>query len=370
MIPVCEPVLLGNEKQYVMECLDTVWISSRGKYIALFEKKFSEYCGVSHGVACSSGTAGLHMAMEILGIGQDDEIIIPNLTIIVSANVVIMSGAKPVLVDVDPVTWGLDPAKIEERITDKTKAIMLVHMYGHPCDMDPINAIAKKYGLFVIEDCCQSHGAHYKGKMTGALSDISVFSFYGNKTITCGEGGMLLTDNEELAEKARLFRDNGFQEPRFIHTIRGMNYRLTNMQAAVGLAQTEKLGWAVARKRELANKYMELLEDFEYVTLPVERPWAKNAYWMFAILINPGFGLSKTEVMQKLKERGVDSRSFFYPISQQPAVQGNDPRFPDIQGHWPVSDDLAARGLYLPSGLGLTDDQIAYCVDTLKALRG
>ncbi len=222
MIPVCEPVLLGNEKQYVMECLDTVWISSRGKYIPLFEKKFSEYCGVSHGIACSSGTAGLHMAMEILGIGQGDEIIIPNFTIIVSANVVIMSGAKPVLVDVDPVTWGLDPAKIEERITDKTKAIMLVHMYGHPCDMDPINAIAKKYGLFVIEDCCQSHGAQYKGKMTGALSDISVFSFYGNKTITCGEGGMLLTDNEELAEKARLFRDNGFQDPRFIHTIRGM----------------------------------------------------------------------------------------------------------------------------------------------------
>ncbi len=369
MIPVCEPVLLGNEKQYVMDCLDTVWISSLGKYIPLFEEAFSRYCGVKHGVACSSGTAGLHMAMEVLGIGPGDEVIIPNFTIIVSANVIIMVGAKPVLVDVDPETWCLDPEKIEEAITERTRAIMVVHMYGHPCDMDPINEIAKRYGLFVVEDCCQSHGAMYKGKMTGSLSDISVFSFYGNKMITCGEGGMLLTNNDAYAEKAQIYRNNGFEEPRFIHKIRGMNYRFTNIQAAIGLAQTEKLDWAVERKREIAKTYLELLQDFEQITLPVEHSWAKNVYWMFSILINESFGMTKNAVMAALKEKGVDTRSFFYPVSQQPAFQREDPRFPDIYGSWPVSDDLGRSGLYLPSGLGLTHEQIAFCVDALKALK-
>jgi perosamine synthetase len=246
---------------------------------------------------------------------------------------------------------------------------MVVHMYGHPCDMDPINQIAKKHGLSVVEDCCQSHGATYKSRMTGSLSDISVFSFYGNKVITSGEGGMLLTNNTEYAERARIYRDNGFQLPRFIHAVRGMNYRLTNIQAAIGLAQTEKLDFAVARKREIARAYLEHFRDFGHITLPVERPSCKSVYWMFSILINDSFGMTKDEVMAALKEKGVDSRSFFYPMSQQPALRGDDPRFPTMKGSWPVSDDLARRGLYLPSGIGLTADQIRFCAETLKSLR-
>jgi len=368
MIPVAEPVLLGNEKKYVMDCLDTLWISSRGKYIAEFEEAMAHYCGVRHGIACANGTTGLHMALEVLGIGAGDEVIIPDFTIVVTANVTMLAGATPVLVDVEPDTWCIDPAKIEAAITPRTKAIMVVHMYGHPCDMDPINAIARRHGLFVIEDCCQSHGAVYKGRMTGALSDIAVFSFYGNKTITSGEGGMLVTDNDAYAERARIYRDNGFEEPRFIHKVRGMNYRLTNMQAAIGLAQTEKLDFAVARKREIAATYLDALAGFPHVTLPVERAGCRNVYWMFSLLINDSFGRTKNEVMSALKERGVDSRSFFYPMSEQPAMRGDDPRFPDLRGHRPVSSDLGRRGLYLPSGLGLTADQVRFCAETLKSL--
>jgi len=369
MIPVSEPVLLGNEKKYVMDCLDTLWISSLGKYIPLFEEAFASYCGVKHGIACANGTTGLHMALEVLGVGPGDEVIIPDFTIIVSANVVMLAGATPVLVDVERDTWCIDPAKIEAAITPRTKAIMVVHMYGHPCDMDPIREIARRHGLSVIEDCCQSHGATYKGRMTGSLSDIAVFSFYGNKVITTGEGGMLVTNDAGHAERARTYRDNGFQIPRFVHAVRGMNYRLTNMQAAIGLAQTEKLDFAVARKREIARAYLEHLHGFEHITLPVERPWARNVYWMFSILVNDSFGMTKDEVMAALKARGVDSRSFFYPMSQQPALRGDDPRFPDLRGHWPVSDDIARRGLYLPSGIGLTAEQVRFCAETLRSLR-
>ena len=369
MIPVCEPVLLGNEKKYVMDCLDTLWISSQGKYVGLFEESFARYCGVRHGIACANGTVGLHMALEILGVGAGDEVIIPDFTIIVTANVVIMAGATPVLVDVEPDTWCIDPAKIEAAITPRTKAIMVVHMYGHPCDMDAINAIARRHGLFVVEDCCQSHGAMYNGRMTGALSDIAVFSFYGNKVITTGEGGMLLTDNTEYAAKASVYRDNGFEIPRFLHNVRGMNYRLTNMQAAIGLAQTEKIDFAVARKREIAAAYVASFRDFEHVTLPVERPASRNVYWMFGILINDSFGRTKDDVMVALKAHGVDSRSFFYPMSQQAALRGDDPRLPSLKGDRPVSADLARRGLYLPSGIGLTADQIRYCAESVKSLR-
>jgi perosamine synthetase len=370
MIPVSEPVLLGNEKKYVMDCLDTLWISSLGKYIPLFEDAFAAYCGVKHGVACCNGTAGLHMALEVLEIGPGDEVIIPDFTIIVSANVVMMTGATPVLVDVERDTWCIDPSKIEAAITPRTKAIMVVHMYGHPCDMDPIREIARRHNLFVVEDCCQSHGATYKDRMTGSLSDVAVFSFYGNKVITTGEGGMLVTDDPALAARARTYRDNGFQIPRFIHAVSGMNYRLTNIQAAIGLAQTEKLDFAVARKREIAGAYLEHLRGIEQITLPVERPGARNVYWMFSILINDNFGMTKDEVMAALKARGVDTRSFFYPMSQQPALRGDGPHFPDLRGSRPVSADIARRGLYLPSGIGLNADQVHLCAETLKSLIG
>lgn len=368
MIPVSEPVFLGNEKAYVQDCLDTMWISSIGKYIPKFEEAFAARCAVRHGVACSSGTTGLHMALEILGVGAGDEVIIPNFTIIVSANVVVMAGAKPVLVDVEPDTWCIDPAKIEAAITPRTRAIMAVHMYGHPCDMDPIREIARRHRSFVVEDCCQSHGATYKGRMTGTLSDIGVFSFYGNKIITCGEGGMLVTNDDALAARARTYRDNGFQIPRFLHEMRGMNYRMTNIQAAIGLAQTEQMHVAVARKREIARAYLAHLAGLRTITLPVERRDVTNVYWMFSVLVNDDFGMTKDQVMAALREKGVDTRSFFYPVSQQPAYQGDDPRFPDLAGSWPVSEDLGRRGFYLPTGLGLTAEQIAYCAAALRSL--
>ncbi|MBU1626090.1 DegT/DnrJ/EryC1/StrS family aminotransferase [bacterium] len=368
MIPVCEPKLLGNEKKYVMDCLDTNWISSAGQYIPKFEEAFSKYCEARYGVACSNGTNGLHLTLETLGVGPGDEVIIPSFTIIVSANVVIQAGARPVLVDVCPKTWCIDPTKIEEKITQRTKAIMVVHMYGQPCDMDPIKEIAHKYKLSIVEDACQAHGAEYKGKKVGAIGDIGVFSFYGNKNITTGEGGMLVTNNDEYAKKARLLRDQGFDDPRFIHKVRGFNYRMTNIQAAIGLAQTEKIEYAVNRKREIAFLYSDLLKDVKEVTLPYEASWAKNVYWMYSILINDDFGMVKDEVMVELYKRGVETRSFFYPMNQQPLFHGNDPRFPDITGKYPVSDDLARRGLYLPSGIGLTEEQIRFVVKQLVGL--
>ncbi len=358
MIPVCEPVLDGREMDYVIDCIKTNWISSAGKYIDQFEEKFGEYCGVPHAVACSNCTTGLHMAMVALGIGPGDEVIIPDFTLIVSANTVILAGAKPVLVDVDSRTWCLDANKIEERITPRTKAIMAVHMYGHPCDMERIGKIAEKHGLYVIEDCAQAHGAEINGKKTGSFSDVACFSFYGNKILTTGEGGMVLCKDPGLADKLRLLRNQGFQEPRFVHEVMGYNYRITNIQAAIGLAQTESVESKIEKKRFIGHTYNTLLKDVPDLTLPHEEPWAKNVYWMYGIVLGEGFGRTKDELMTMLRDRGVDTRSFFCPMSLQPVFKGDDPRFPDTSTTYPVSVDLWNRGLYLPSGIGITEDQM------------
>lgn len=366
MIPVCEPALEGRELQYVRDCLETNWISSAGKYINLFEEKFAAYCGARYGIACSSGTTAIHLAMVALGIGPGDEVIIPDFTLIVSANMVILAGARPVLVDVDNKTWCIDPKLIEAKITPRTKAIMAVHMYGHPCDMDAITAIAKKYNLFVIEDCAEAHGAEVNGVKVGCLSDVACFSFYGNKILTTGEGGMLTCNDEDIAKRLRLLCNQGFQEPRFVHGVVGFNYRLTNVQAAIGLAQTEQVEQKVAKKRWIGATYNELLADWPHLTLPVEETWAKNVYWMYGVVINDSFGLTKEELMVKLHEKGVDTRAFFCPMSIQPVFKGADPRYPDIQGDYPVSVDLWNRGLYLPSGLPLTRNQIETVVEKIK----
>lgn len=366
MIPVCEPALEGRELQYVRDCLETNWISSAGKYINLFEEKFAAYCGARYGIACSSGTTAIHLAMVALGIGSGDEVIIPDFTLIVSANMVILAGARPVLVDVDDKTWCIDPKLIEAKITPRTKAIMAVHMYGHPCDMDAITAIAKKYNLFVIEDCAEAHGAEVNGVKVGCLSDVACFSFYGNKILTTGEGGMLTCNDEDIAKRLRLLCNQGFQEPRFVHSVVGFNYRLTNVQAAIGLAQTEQVEQKVSKKRWIGATYNELLADWPHLTLPVEETWAKNVYWMYGVVINDSFGLTKEELMVKLHEKGVDTRAFFCPMSIQPVFKGADPRYPDIQGDYPVSVDLWNRGLYLPSGLPLTRNQIETVVEKIK----
>ncbi len=370
MIPVCEPLLDGNEERYVLDCLTSNWISSAGKYIPAFEERFSGFCGAQYGVACSSGTAAIHLAVSALGIGPGDEVIIPSFTIITSANMVILSGARPVLVDVEPTTWCIDSRKIEERITPATKAIMAVHMYGHPCDMDPILDIARRHRLFVIEDAAEAHGAAYKGRKAGSIGDVGCFSFYGNKLLTTGEGGMAMTSNRAIAEKMRLLRNQAFEDPRFVHRFVGFNYRMTNIQAAIGLAQCERIEEKILRKREIAKRYTALLATERGLTLPHEAAWAQNIYWMYGILLPDSYGRDRDATMRRLKEGGVETRPFFCPMHRQPVFQeGKDPRYPVTAGRFPVSDDLAARGLYLPSGLNLTDAQIHEVVEKLLACR-
>ncbi|MBI4965825.1 MAG: DegT/DnrJ/EryC1/StrS family aminotransferase [Desulfomonile tiedjei] len=365
MIPVCEPVLNGREIKYVMDAMETNWISSAGKYISLFEEKFSQYCGVPYGVACSNCTTGLHMSLVAMGIGPGDEVIIPDFTLVVSANTVILAGAKPVLVDVDPRTWCIDASLIEAKITPRTKAIMVVHMYGHPCDMEAIMDIAARHNLRVIEDCAQSVGAEVNGRKTGSFGDAACFSFYGNKILTSGEGGMVLCRDKKLAETLQLLRNQGFQEPRFVHEVMGFNYRMTNIQAAIGLAQTEMVDEKVTQKRWIGQTYNELLSGQSDLVLPYEEPWAKNVYWMYGIVVQDGFGLTKEELMKTLRDKGVDTRAFFCPMSLQPVFKGNDERFPETSGDYRVSVDLWNRGLYLPSGLGLTHSQIEEVVQKL-----
>lgn len=368
-IPVCEPSLDGKEREYVLDCLEGNWISSLGQYIPLFEERFSDYCGASHGVACSSGTAALHLALESLGIGPGDEVIIPAFTLIVSANVVCLTGATPVLVDVEPDTWCIDPKKIEEKITPRTRAIMVVHMYGHPVDMGAVMALATRHQLYVVEDCAQAHGAEVYGRRVGSIGHVGAFSFYGNKIITTGEGGMLVTKDAAIADRAALLRNQAFEKERFVHRAVGFNYRMTNIQAAIGLAQCERLDEKVAGKVEMARYYRELLSGCPDIQLPVSRPWAKNVYWMYGILLKPSFGPSAAEVREMLAERGVETRGFFVPMHRQPVYQGDDPRWPDLRGDFPVSDDLAARGLYLPSGPTLTHEVQCQVVQRLFECR-
>jgi perosamine synthetase len=370
LIPVCEPVLDGNERQYVLDCLDSTWISSAGEYIDRFERDFGTACGSEHAVACSSGTAAIHLALLAAGIGAGDEVIVPCFTLIVSASMVLLTGATPVFVDVDRDTWCIDPNLIEEKITSRTKAIMAVHMYGHPCDMDAIMEIAARRGLYVIEDAAQAHGAVYNGRTVGGIADIGCFSFYGNKVLTTGEGGMLVTNMRSFAEQARLLRNQAFEDPRFVHRYLGFNYRLTNLQAAIGLAQCERLAQKVARKREIGAAYAALLANEPDITLPVEAPRSQNVYWMYGIVLHETFPCSRDTLMLRMRSQGIETRPFFYPLHRQPVfVTGTEPGFPDTTGAYPVSERLGDRGLYLPSGLNLTATQISDVVQALRHCR-
>ena len=369
-IPVCEPVLDGAEEQYVLDCLRTNWVSSLGRYIPEFEGAFSTFCEAEHGVACSSGTAALHLALEALGIGPGDEVIVPAFTLIVSANTVCMTGATPVLADVDPQTWCIDPGCIAAKITPRTRAIMVVHMYGHPADMQAVMDIAERHGLKVIEDCAQAHGALCHGRKVGAIGHVGAFSFYGNKIITTGEGGMVVTNDAEIAERVRLLRNQAFGAERFVHHAVGFNYRMTNIQAAIGLAQCERLEEKINHKIEMARVYTELLAGEESLTLPYQAPWAKNVYWMYGILVNEGFGRTRDELRRMLAERGVDSRDFFCPLHLQPVYQGGNRRWPDLRGSFPVSERLGRRGLYLPSGYKVTPEIQKEVVNRLLDCRG
>lgn len=360
----------GNEKRYVLDCLETNWISALGSYVTRFEATVARWCGVPHGVACSSCTTGLQMALMALGVGSGDEVLVPDFTLIVSANTVIQAGARPVLVDVDERTWCIDPGKLEKKIGPRTRAIMPVHMYGHPCDMPAIMDIARRHQLLVIEDCAEAHGAQIAGRMVGSFGDAACFSFYGNKILTTGEGGMVLCSDAALAEKIRLLRNQAFEHPRFVHREMGFSYRMTNVQAAIGLAQAEKANQKVEKKREIARWYAEAFANVEDIETPWEAPGAKNVYWMYGVKLGNSFRRGRDAVMAAMKERGVETRAFFCPMHRQPVFQRSDPRFPDVSGEYPVSDDLWKRGLYLPSGLGLTRSQVEEVVEKLAECRG
>jgi perosamine synthetase len=365
-IPVCEPKLGEKELQYVIDCIKSGWISSKGQNITKFEEGFSRYCGAKFGVSTTSGTTALHLALASLGIKTGDQVVIPSFTMIATANAVTYVGAMPVLVDSELDTWNIDVSKIEGKITKKTKAIIVVHTYGHPVDMAPILEIAEKKSLYVIEDAAEAHGAEYMGKKVGALGDVGCFSFYANKIITTGEGGMLVTNNEELAERARLLRDQAYEEKRrFLHRFVGFNYRMTNLQAAIGLAQLEKIDDFVNLRRSNAHYYNSLLEDVDGLVLPPEAKWAKNVYWMYSVLIKPEFGIKRDKLMTiLLKKYGVETRPFFYPIHLQPA-------YSDLfKGEtYPVADELSERGINLPSGNTLSKEQIEYIVDAIISVK-
>ena len=367
MIPVCKPWMPGNEKKYVNDALDTNWVSSAGKYITDFETEFSKFCETEYGVSCTSGFGALHLALLALDIKKDDEIIVPTFTMSAPVNAVILAGATPVLVDADKDTFCIDANKIEEKITDKTKAIIAVHIYGQPCDMDKIQEIAQKNNLYVIEDAAEAHGAIYKGKKIGSLSDIACFSFYANKILTTGEGGMAVTNNKQLAERMAYFRNYCFEIPRFLHREVGFNYRLTNIQAAMGLAQTENADKLVEARRKVGEKYDALLQDTKGITIPAKRDNIKNVYWMYSIVLTDEIRASRKEIVQKLKEKGVDTRNFFLSMHKQPAfLEKKTENVPNCAGEFPVSNRIENKGFYLPSSSDITDQEIAEVCTALK----
>lgn len=359
-IPVAEPSLVGNEKKYVLDCLESTWISSNGKYIQQFEEAFAKFCGVKCALSCCNGTASLHLALLALGVGPGDEVIVPTLTFVATANAVSYCGATPVFVDSEIETWNMDTSLLEDLITPRTKGIVVVHIYGHPVDMDPVLAVARKHGLFVIEDAAEAHGAEYKGRKVGSIGDIATYSFYGNKIITTGEGGMVVTSNRELACRIRQLRAQGMDSHRrYWFPVIGYNYRMTNVAAAIGLAQLEKVNWHVTRRREIATQYARCLGDVPGVRFQAEKPWARNVYWMTSVVLDEQWP-DRDLVMEKLADAGIETRPFFYPMHTLPiyckSARG--------QGY-PISEKVAARGINLPSSAKLTEEDVGYICDQL-----
>jgi perosamine synthetase len=360
-IPIASPILNGNEKKYVNDCLDTAWISSAGKYVARFEEAFASFCGTKYALACANGTVSLHLSLAAIGIGQGDEVIVPTFTYIATANVVKYCGATPIFVDCDDHTWNIDPEKIENKITSRTKAIIPVHLYGLMCDMDPIMDIAERYHLYVIEDAAESHGAEYKGRKSGSFGHANSFSLFGNKIITTGEGGIITTDDSELYAKMKLLRGQGMSaEKRYWFTDIGFNYRMTNIAAAIGLSQLENIHWHLEKRNEIADIYHHFFYELDgaFQIQQFDEKY-KHAYWMISILLNPDCKIERDDLMIKLDECGVETRPLFYPLHIMPPYY-------EGPGKYPVSEDVSARGLNLPSHGRLTERDIRYIVDCLK----
>jgi perosamine synthetase len=369
MIPVNTPLLDGNEKKYLLECIESGWISSEGPFVRKFESEFAAKVGRRHGIAVCNGTAALDAAIDALNIGPGDEVIMPAFTIISCIGQIVRVGATPVLVDSDPVTWNMDVRQIESKITPRTKAIMVVHTYGLPVDMDPVMDIARRHGLKLIEDAAEMHGQTYRGRPCGSFGDISTFSFYPNKHVTTGEGGMILVDDAALAEECRSLRNLCFQpQKRFVHERLGWNLRMTNLQAALGLAQLERLDEFVARKRHMGERYTAALASLPGVDIPLPRTdYARNIYWVFGLVMDDSKGIDAEDAMRRLGAEGVGTRPFFCPMHQQPVLRrmglfGDDSH--------PVSEHLYRQGFYIPSGMALSDTDMDRVVEAVWKVLG
>jgi len=365
VIPVSETRLDGNELRYLSECVESNWISSAGPFVSRFEAAFAAAVGCRHGVACSSGTAALHLALSSLGLGLGDEVIVPAFTMIATANAVRYTGATPVFADAEAETWNVDPGAVSAKVGPRTRGIIAVHTYGHPADMDALRRIAERHGLFLFEDAAEAHGARLGGRPVGSLGDAATFSFYGNKIVSCGEGGMVTTNDGEVAATARHLRDHAFSSDRhFWHKRLGFNYRMSNLQAAVGLAQTERLPEFVEARRTSARLYHEKLREIPGLTLPPERRGTTNVFWMYALLVGDGFGISRDALRQRLARRGIETRSFFVPLHIQPVYFGAH------RGErYPVAEELCRTGLYLASGPALSARDIDRIAEEIRLAR-
>lgn len=384
-IPIAQPDLSGNEKKYLLDCLKSTWISSRGEYIDKFEKGFAKFTGSKYAVSTSNGTSALHLALVGLGIGYGDEVIMPDLTFIATANAVKYTGATPVFADVEGDSWNIDPEKIESKINKKTKAIMVVHLYGHPADMDLIGEIAQKYHLLVIEDAAEAHGAEVKintnnpintkntrktinrknseWKKVGSFGKVGCFSFYANKIITTGEGGMVTTDDEKLAQKMKIYRDHG-QTPgrRYYHEVIGFNYRMTNIQAAIGLAQLERIGKFLIKKKQIAVWYDSYLKGIEGIKLYKEKPNMRSVNWLYSLLVTAPFPLNRDQLSKVILKYQIETRPFFYPLHMLPLYKSGD--------IFRNSERIAKCGLSLPSGVSLTEKDIKFISGIIRKEAG
>lgn len=368
-IAVCEPVVGGRELEYVTDAIKTGWISSSGGYVDKFERKFAEYLGVKHAVTTTSGTTALHLALVAAGVGPGDEVLIPAFTMVATAAAVCYTGAQPVLVETDPLSWNLDAADVARKLTPRTKAIIPVHVYGHACDMDSLSRATAGQRVLVIEDAAEAIGSEYKGKRCGSLGDLACFSFFANKMITTGEGGMVVTDDPEIDGRLRYFKNLCFPRKgprRYLHDDIGFNYRMPNLLAAFGLGQLESVDQYLTSRRRNAQAYNALLSGQRGITTPPEADYTLNSYWMYGILIEDDFGLTRDEVVTALAAAKIETRPFFISMHRQPALIEYGC---DTSGQYPITDELSRKGLYLPSGSGLSQAQIERVAATLLALR-
>jgi perosamine synthetase len=357
-IPVTQYTEAGNEMKYLKQVIDSKWLGG-GPFVEKFEKTFTQYCDMKYGCAVSNGTNALYLILKTLGIGPGDEVIVPDQTFITPASMTLHAGGKPVSVDVQPDTFNMDPTQVEKAITRKTKAIVGVDMLGHPADWDELNEIATKHGIMLIEDAAEAHGALYKKRKTGSLSPITMFSFYGNKTITTGEGGMILSNDNEFIEKCFLTRGHGMRpEKRYWHDVMGYNYRMTDLQAAVGLAQFEKIETFLSAKRNVARQYAERLSKIPGIDIPMVRPYATHSYWMYQINVNKPFPISRDALATELGKRNIDTRRAFYSVHVQPPYAQ--------KGAFPNSNRCSETGLMLPIGANLTGEQVEYVCDGIE----